>query len=99
MVWNFQILVFWGAAIVVFLARIINFHNDDLQGFWVEVSSQVENGTCHTDTCHTCLSGLESTDFLCILGLITATGIGLVPFRVIGTYSKSSLQPLVVSFT
>lgn len=67
MVWNFQILVFWGAAIVVFLARIINFHNDDLQGFWVEVSSQVENGTCHTDTCHTCLSGLESTDFFVYL--------------------------------
>ncbi|KAF7776670.1 hypothetical protein Agabi119p4_5063 [Agaricus bisporus var. burnettii] len=56
------LVVFWGASIVVFLARIINFHNDDLQGFWVEVSSQVENG------------------------LLTATGIGLVPFRVIGTY-------------
>jgi hypothetical protein len=36
---------FWGAAIVIFLARIVNFHNEDLQGFWVEVSSQVVNGT------------------------------------------------------
>ncbi|KAF5363338.1 hypothetical protein D9756_000467 [Leucocoprinus leucothites] len=35
------LVVFWGAAIVIFLARIINLHNDDLQGFWVEVSSQV----------------------------------------------------------
>ncbi|KXN86435.1 UPF0648 protein C3H5.09c [Leucoagaricus sp. SymC.cos] len=36
--------VFWGAAIVIFLTRIINFHNDNTQGFWVEVSSQVVNG-------------------------------------------------------
>ncbi|KAI3612115.1 integral membrane protein [Moniliophthora roreri] len=38
------LVVFWGAAIVLFLAKIINLHNDDLQGFWVEVSSQVVNG-------------------------------------------------------
>ncbi|KAJ3566414.1 hypothetical protein NP233_g7021 [Leucocoprinus birnbaumii] len=38
------LVVFWGAAIVIFLARIINLHNADLQGFWVEVSSQVVNG-------------------------------------------------------
>ena len=36
--------VFWGAAIVFFLARFINLHNPEKQGFWVEVSSQVENG-------------------------------------------------------
>ncbi|KAG9126475.1 hypothetical protein FRC07_003291 [Ceratobasidium sp. 392] len=35
---------FWGAAIVLFLAKMINLHNEDRQGFWVEVSSQVENG-------------------------------------------------------
>ncbi|KAG8713590.1 hypothetical protein FRC11_011683, partial [Ceratobasidium sp. 423] len=35
---------FWGAAIVIFLAKIINLHNEDRQGFWVEVSSQIENG-------------------------------------------------------
>ncbi|THV08448.1 hypothetical protein K435DRAFT_11158 [Dendrothele bispora CBS 962.96] len=38
------LVVFWGAAIVIFLAKIINFHNANTQGFWVEVSSQVENG-------------------------------------------------------
>jgi len=38
-------LVFWGAAIVLFLTKIINLHDKNLQGFWVEVSSQVENGT------------------------------------------------------
>ncbi|RDB22557.1 hypothetical protein Hypma_010075 [Hypsizygus marmoreus] len=38
------LVVFWGAAIVLFLAKMINLHNADLQGFWVEVSSQVENG-------------------------------------------------------
>ncbi|KAJ7228563.1 hypothetical protein GGX14DRAFT_692535 [Mycena pura] len=37
-------VVFWGAAIVFFLAKIINLHNSNTQGFWVEVSSQVENG-------------------------------------------------------
>jgi hypothetical protein len=36
--------VFWGAAIVIFLVKIINFHNANTQGFWVEVSSQVETG-------------------------------------------------------
>ncbi|TFK23246.1 hypothetical protein FA15DRAFT_670632 [Coprinopsis marcescibilis] len=38
------LVVFWGAAIVFFLAKIINLHNPDLQGFWVEVSSQVVCG-------------------------------------------------------
>ncbi|KAJ7781130.1 hypothetical protein B0H16DRAFT_1497172 [Mycena metata] len=37
-------VVFWGAAIVFFLAKFINFHNSNTQGFWVEVSSQIENG-------------------------------------------------------
>ena len=36
--------MFWGAAIVIFLVKIINFHNANTQGFWVEVSSQVETG-------------------------------------------------------
>ncbi|KAF7352701.1 hypothetical protein MVEN_01236000 [Mycena venus] len=39
-------IVFWGAAIVFFLAKFIDFHNENIQGFWVEVSSQVENGQC-----------------------------------------------------
>ncbi|KAG8752494.1 hypothetical protein FRC12_011920 [Ceratobasidium sp. 428] len=30
---------FWGAAIVFFLAKMINLHNEDRQGFWVEASS------------------------------------------------------------
>ncbi|TFK75810.1 hypothetical protein BDN72DRAFT_885343 [Pluteus cervinus] len=38
------LVVFWGAAIVIFIAKIINFHNPNLQGFWIEVSSQVTNG-------------------------------------------------------
>ncbi|KAF9268077.1 hypothetical protein L218DRAFT_994842 [Marasmius fiardii PR-910] len=38
------LVVFWGAAIVLFLAKIINLHDDDKQGFWIEVSSQVTNG-------------------------------------------------------
>ncbi|KAJ2930173.1 hypothetical protein H1R20_g6917, partial [Candolleomyces eurysporus] len=38
------LVVFWGAAIVFFLAKFINLHNDNTQGFWVEVSSQVVCG-------------------------------------------------------
>ncbi|TFK43438.1 hypothetical protein BDQ12DRAFT_180030 [Crucibulum laeve] len=38
------LVVFWGAAIVIFLAKIINLHNSNTQGFWIEVSSQIENG-------------------------------------------------------
>ncbi|KIM20418.1 hypothetical protein M408DRAFT_82027 [Serendipita vermifera MAFF 305830] len=37
-------VVFWGAAIVFFLGKLINLHDDYLQGFWVEISSQVVNG-------------------------------------------------------
>ncbi|KAF7292416.1 hypothetical protein HMN09_01225700 [Mycena chlorophos] len=37
-------VVFWGAAIIFFLAKFINLHNENTQGFWVEVSSQVVNG-------------------------------------------------------
>jgi len=37
------LVVFWGAAIVIFLIKIINFHNANTRGFWIEVSSQVEN--------------------------------------------------------
>lgn len=37
-------IVFWGAAIVLFLLKWINVHNDDTQKFWIEISSQVVNG-------------------------------------------------------
>lgn len=38
------LVAFWGAAIVVFLIKIINFHNPYRQKLWIEISSQVENG-------------------------------------------------------
>ncbi|KAG1783240.1 hypothetical protein EV702DRAFT_1060773 [Suillus placidus] len=38
------LVVFWGAALVLFLLRWINLHNPNTQGFWVEVCSQVECG-------------------------------------------------------
>jgi len=37
------LVAFWGAAIVFFLGKLINLHNPDTQGFWVEVTSQIEN--------------------------------------------------------
>lgn len=42
--------VFWGAAIVLFLSKIINLHNPDTQGFWIEISSQVETGKPHINS-------------------------------------------------
>ncbi|KAH8113230.1 hypothetical protein DFH11DRAFT_1600871 [Phellopilus nigrolimitatus] len=42
-VWSFVKTLFWGAAIVLFLLKWINFHNSNTQGFWIEVSSQVVN--------------------------------------------------------
>lgn len=38
------LVVFWGGAIVIFLAKIINLHNPNLQGFWIEISAQIVNG-------------------------------------------------------
>ena len=42
--------MFWGAAIVLFLAKMINLHNPVTQGFWVEISSQIENGELFVQT-------------------------------------------------
>lgn len=38
------LVVFWGAALVLFLLKWINLHNTNTQGFWVEVCSQVVCG-------------------------------------------------------
>ncbi|KAG2156153.1 hypothetical protein DEU56DRAFT_222498 [Suillus clintonianus] len=38
------LVVFWGAALVLFLLKWINLHNANTQGFWVEVCSQVVCG-------------------------------------------------------
>ncbi|KAH9938207.1 uncharacterized protein B0H18DRAFT_866440 [Fomitopsis serialis] len=38
------LVVFWGTALVFFLARFINVHNDNTQDFWVEVCQQIETG-------------------------------------------------------
>ncbi|KIP10738.1 hypothetical protein PHLGIDRAFT_22173 [Phlebiopsis gigantea 11061_1 CR5-6] len=43
-VWAFMKTLFWGAGIVVFLAKIINVHNANTQGFWVELCQQIETG-------------------------------------------------------
>lgn len=74
------ISVFWGAAIVIFLAKIINFHNENTQGFWVEVSSQVTNGEITNTPSHTTAHP--------VIGLFTVTGIGLIPSRVLDTYRQ-----------
>jgi hypothetical protein len=37
-------LVFWGSALVLFLAKWINLHNQNTQNFWVEICAQILNG-------------------------------------------------------
>lgn len=73
-------VVFWGAAIVLFLTKIINLHNKDRQGYWVEISSQVVNGEASHST-------RTAPKFQ--TGLFTITGVGLIPTRVLDTYRKS----------
>ncbi|CCM03162.1 uncharacterized protein FIBRA_05284 [Fibroporia radiculosa] len=38
------LVVFWGTALVVFLARFIDLHNDNTQDFWIEICQQIETG-------------------------------------------------------
>ena len=37
-------VVFWGTGIVFFLAKFINLHDANAQGYWVELCQQVETG-------------------------------------------------------
>ena len=86
--------MFWGAAIVIFLAKIINLHNSLTQGFWVEVSSQIENGmsvilgalTCS----HNCFSVIHRYWHCeCVIAFLVSSLIiiqGLIPWRVVDTY-------------
>jgi hypothetical protein len=82
---------FWGAAIVIFLVKIINLHNEDRQGFWVEISSQIENGK----SAHGFILPASSDypDKFAEIALFTVTGIGLIPWRVIDTYRTSGCAP------
>ncbi|KZT12507.1 uncharacterized protein LAESUDRAFT_638973 [Laetiporus sulphureus 93-53] len=38
------VTVFWGSALVLFLARFINVHNDNTQNFWIELCQQILTG-------------------------------------------------------
>ena len=88
------LLVFWGAAIVFFLAKFINLHNANTQGFWVELSSQIENGWSFL-----IMSPRRNGHVYCWLctGLFTATGLGLFPSRVLDTYRSYPFQYLHAS--
>lgn len=79
---NISGLVFWGAAIVIFLVKIINFHNANTQGFWVEISSQVETGKLSLYLPMRCSSCTIAK------GLFTLTSIGLIPSRALDTYRQ-----------
>ena len=74
--------VFWGAAIVFFLGKLIDLHDPDLQGFWIEVSSQIVCG----EYIHFGMFVLSPR--LPFLGLFTVTGVGFIPSRVLSTYRE-----------
>ncbi|KAF8759704.1 hypothetical protein RHS01_02081 [Rhizoctonia solani] len=84
--WDYVKTPFWGAAIVIFLAKIINLHNEDRQGFWVEISSQIENGSQHMVMFFWLLTSSDHLDKFAGVALFTVTGVGLIPWRVIDTY-------------
>ena len=84
--------MFWGAAIVIFLAKIIDFHNANTQGFWVEVSSQVE-----TVMLNITIQSINRL-ILAFLGLFTVTGIGFIPWRVLDTYSKRRILAVLYAY-
>jgi len=67
---------------VFFLAKFINFHNAEKQGFWVEVSSQVVNGK------YTHFRSPVGRLFRSAIALFTATGVGFIPFRAVDTYRE-----------
>jgi len=67
---------------VFFLAKFINFHNAEKQGFWIEVSSQVVNGK------RTHLRSPVGRLPRPAIALFTATGVGFIPFRAVDTYSE-----------
>ena len=72
--------VFWGTALVFFLAKWINVGNTTTQDFWTEVCEQIENGVAVG------ITPIESSLTLPFAGLFCLTGIGLIPWRLIDTY-------------
>lgn len=84
--------MFWGAAIVFFLAKIINLHNPNTQGFWVEVSSQVVCGTPSD-------ASIRSKDRRIhglMTGLFTVTSVGFIPSRVLSTWRTYRSRPIIL---
>ena len=72
--------VFWGTALVFFLAKWINVGNTTTQDFWTEVCEQIENGWSVS------ITPIESSFKPPFAGLFCLTGIGLIPWRLIDTY-------------
>lgn len=73
-------LVFWGTALVFFLAKWINVGNTTTQDFWTEVCEQIENGESVS------ITPIEPSLTPPSAGLFCLTGIGLIPWRLIDTY-------------
>ena len=73
--------VFWGTALVLFLAKWINVHNSSTQDFWQEICEQILNGMSY---CHYIY--WDNISHTQIIGLFCLTGIGLIPWRIVDTY-------------
>ena len=81
--------VFWGAGIVLFLAKMINLHDEIKQGFWVELCQQVETGAFVRGV-------IRRHELTMRSGLFTATSIGFIPFRIMDTYRAQSRLPFPI---
>lgn len=80
----YEIEVFWGAGIVFFLGKLINVHNSNTQGFWVELCQQVETGMSARVAVILSITQIR-------LGLFSLTSIGLIPCRIVDTYSECQI--------
>ena len=77
-------LVFWGSALVFFLAKWINLNNQETQDFWVEICEQILNGVFRGRGRPRAVESHSN-----IIGLFCLTGIGLIPWRIVDTYRSS----------
>lgn len=69
----------------MFLGKLIDLHNANSQGFWVELCQQIETGVCIRFITKCAVSESISA------GLFSITSIGLIPWRIVDSYSEFTI--------
>ena len=88
------LVVFWGAAIVLFLLKWINLHDANKQGLWVEISSQVVNAL-FTITGLYLRYDYESVLTCIAQALVSFHGEPWTPSGLVGYYTTNVLSDVV----